>query len=31
MAVYTEVAFDDAATLLRSLGLGDLKDLQGIR
>ena len=31
MAVYTEVAFDDAAALLKSLGLGDLKDLQGIR
>jgi homoserine kinase type II len=31
MAVYTEVAFDDAAALLQSLGLGDLKDLQGIR
>ena len=31
MAVYTEVAFDEAASLLRALGLGDLTDLQGIR
>jgi homoserine kinase type II len=31
MAVYTEVAFDEAAVLLRGLGLGELKDLQGIR
>ena len=31
MAVYTEVAFDEAAALLRGLGLGELKDLQGIR
>jgi len=31
MAVYTEVPFDEAARLLRELGLGDLQDLQGIR
>ncbi|MCC7399842.1 MAG: homoserine kinase [Planctomycetes bacterium] len=31
MAVYTEVATETAAHLLRQLGLGDLTDLQGIR
>jgi homoserine kinase type II len=31
MAVYTEVAFDEAARLVQGLGLGELKDLQGIR
>ncbi len=31
MAVYTEVGFDEAAALMRSLGLGELTDLQGIR
>jgi homoserine kinase type II len=30
MAVYTEVGFDEAATLLGSLGLGELADLRGI-
>lgn len=30
MAVYTEVAFDEAAALLGSLGLGALTDLRGI-
>jgi homoserine kinase type II len=31
MAVYTEVAFEEAAGLLQSLGLGSLSELQGIR
>ncbi|MDP3225085.1 MAG: homoserine kinase, partial [Rubrivivax sp.] len=31
MAVYTEVGFDEADTLLQRLGLGALTDLQGIR
>jgi homoserine kinase type II len=31
MAVYTEVAFEEAARLLQSLGLGSLSELQGIR
>ena len=31
MAVYTEVGVDEAGALLRSLGLGVLTDLQGIR
>jgi homoserine kinase type II len=31
MAVYTEVGFDEADALLRSLGLGALTDLRGIR
>ncbi len=31
MAVYTEVGFPEADTLLQSLGLGPLTDLQGIR
>ncbi len=31
MAVYTEVGFAEADALLRSLGLGELTDLQGIR
>lgn len=31
MAVYTEVGFAEADTLLQSLGLGPLTDLQGIR
>ena len=31
MAVYTEVAFDEAAALLRDLKLGQLTQLQGIR
>ncbi|MCW5653720.1 homoserine kinase [Hydrogenophaga sp.] len=31
MAVYTEVAFNDAAELLRNLGLGELTRLQGIQ
>ncbi len=31
MAVYTEVGFDEADALFRSLGLGALTDLQGIR
>jgi len=31
MAVYTEVGFEEADALLRSLGLGELTDLQGIR
>ncbi|MBC7938403.1 MAG: homoserine kinase, partial [Chitinophagaceae bacterium] len=31
MAVYTEVGFDEADTLLRRLGLGELTDLLGIR
>jgi len=31
MAVYTEVAFAEAAALLHALNLGDLTDLQGIK
>ncbi len=31
MAVYTEVAFDEAAALLHTLQLGDLTDLKGIQ
>lgn len=31
MAVYTEVAFDEAAALLHTLDLGDLTDLRGIQ
>ncbi len=31
MAVYTEVRFEEADSLLQSLGLGPLNDLQGIR
>jgi homoserine kinase type II len=31
MAVYTEVSFDDAASLVARLGLGELSALQGIR
>lgn len=31
MAVYTEVAFDEAAALLHTLQLGDLTDLRGIQ
>ncbi|WP_439588823.1 homoserine kinase [Hydrogenophaga sp.] len=31
MAVYTEVAFSDAAALLHTLGLGDLTELRGIQ
>ena len=31
MAVYTEVSFDDAASLVARLGLGELTALQGIR
>ena len=31
MAVYTEVAFDEAHRLLQGLGLGQLTDLRGIR
>ncbi len=31
MAVYTEVSFDEAASLLARLGLGGLRTLQGIR
>jgi len=31
MAVYTEVSFDEAAALLRTLNLGELTHLQGIR
>ena len=31
MAVYTNVGFDEADALFRQLGLGTLKDLQGIR
>lgn len=31
MAVYTEVSFDEAASLLARLGLGELTQLQGIR
>jgi len=31
MAVYTEVAFDEAHSLFRRLGLGELTDLRGIR
>ena len=31
MAVYTEVSFDEAATLVAALGLGSLAHLQGIR
>ena len=29
MAVYTEVSFDEANTLLQSLNLGTLQDMQG--
>jgi homoserine kinase type II len=31
MAVYTEVSFDEAAALLRTLNLGELTHLQGIK
>ncbi|MBC8056449.1 MAG: homoserine kinase, partial [Rhizobiales bacterium] len=31
MAVYTEVSFDEAASLVGRLGLGELTELQGIR
>ena len=31
MAVYTEVSFDEAASLVAALGLGTLAELQGIR
>lgn len=31
MAVYTEVAFAEAAALMHALDLGDLTDLQGIK
>lgn len=31
MAVYTEVSFEEAAALLRTLGLGELGQLQGIK
>ncbi len=31
MAVYTEVSFDEAASLVARLGLGELGELQGIR
>jgi homoserine kinase type II len=31
MAVYTEVSFDEAASLVARLGLGELTDLHGIR